>query len=84
MFFETDSNGKIMLCSNERLNNRMKQLKLPNNFNENEIYKYIVVGDEVILNNDYKQPEKPRTMEDRLAILEKYIDRFKKLLGVNE
>ena len=83
MFFEFDENGKILVCSSEKLNERMKEMVLPEDFNADNIQKYIARNGEVLLNKEYKPPIN-FSYEDRMKKIEDAIALFRKLLGVKD
>jgi hypothetical protein len=82
MYFECDSNGKIMVCAETAVKDGMAMIEPPEDFIPEEMHKWLVVDGAIVRNADYVEPEAKQTTDERIAELEEELRAAKILLGV--
>ena len=70
MYFEYDSNGKIMICAETAVKDGMAIIEPPEGFSPEEMHKWLVVDGKIVRNENYVEPEPQQTLEERLNAFE--------------
>ena len=70
MYFEYDSNGKIMVCAETAIKDGMAMIEPPEDFVPVEMHKWLVVDGAIVKNANWVEREPAKTAEERIAALE--------------
>ena len=72
MYFEVNSNGRILVCAEESVNSRMVWLEVPADFHPETMCDWRIEG-EALVYDPIPVVESP-SLEERIAALQKQVD----------